>query len=110
MTKIDDALVERMVKLVRDLHADHVEHNMHDRVQDFVARTAAIVAELPEPVDPDLIEARKLVAKRYNRETSSDAILETLLGDDDDTDAVRNCVAAIKRGRELERLFRTGRE
>lgn len=63
--QIAPELVERMVALVRELHADHVEHDMHDRVQDFVARTAAIVAELPKPVDPDLIEAKALIAGKY---------------------------------------------
>lgn len=95
MTKIDDALVERMVNLVRDLHADHVEHNMHDRVQDFVARTAAIVAELPEPVDPDVAEV--------------DAILNA--AEFYWTDRAREvAVSILKRGRELERLSSTGRE
>ena len=56
--EIGREVVERMVALVRDLHADHVKHGAHDYVQDFVARTAAIVAELP--VDPLLIEARAL--------------------------------------------------
>lgn len=110
MTKIDDALVERMVKLVRDLHADHVEHNMHDRVQDFVARTAAIVAELPEPVDPDLIEARHQESEALERNGFIEGALRVRNGEMDEEGPVRCRLEGIKRGRELERLSRTGRE
>jgi len=92
-------LVERMVELVRDLHADHVKHGSHDYVQDFVLRTAAIVAELPNPVDPDLIEARKVAAETFYRGVTDDV----LAGEYDDKGrVVKCCLAGIKRGRELE--------
>lgn len=97
MSDISPELVERMVVLVRDLHADHLRYNLHDRQQDFCQRTAAIVAELPEPVDPDMIEARELVCVRQHvgqaniiREGKMDHMLD-----------VRAAFDGIKRGREL---------
>ena len=65
MSEISQELAQRMAALVRDLYADHIKHGAHDYVQDFVARTAAIVAELPNPVDPVLLKAREIRAARY---------------------------------------------
>jgi len=94
---ISPEVVERMAALVRDLHADHVKHGAHDYVQDFVARTAAIVAELPKPVDPDLIEARRMAADLNQGSTRT----EWMAGRWDAGPAVQWHLAGIKRGREL---------
>jgi len=51
--------------------------------------------------DPDLIEARALVAGRYPEGSISAG--RTVRGDDDDSQAVQNALKAIRRGRELER-------
>lgn len=100
--QISDALVGRMVVLVRDLHADHLTCNMQDRVQDFVARTAAIVAELPKSVDPDLIEAREVAAACLDCPGQSVTYLKLIRsGTNDHYSEVRIALAAIKRGREL---------
>lgn len=53
------------------------------------------------PVDPLLVEARKLVSERYSQALNSDAIRATLAGEDDDTAAVQNCLIALRRGIEL---------
>lgn len=104
MGEISQELVGRMVAHFRAV-ADKYQHvkggagNFNNELREV----RAIVAELPKPVDPDLIEARKLVADRYNPDTCSDAIIATLQGEDDETVAVQNCLKAIKRGRELER-------
>lgn len=96
--EIAPELVERMVYLLRR----QVKKFAHEvNVTDAVKEAREIVALLTAPVDPDLIEARKLVAERYNLSTSSEAVEATLAGEDDDTRAVKNCLRAIKRGREL---------
>ncbi len=92
--KVPDALVERMQQLIRDLHEDHVKHGAHDYVQDFVARTAAIVAELPKPIDSDLLLARQIVADDGGYDVSMIAD-----GQDDNRISVRIALAAIKRVR-----------
>lgn len=96
MTEYDPQIVERMVALVRELHEDHVKHGSYDIVQDFVAKTAAIIAELPAPVDPDLLLAREVAA-----ETASigDWSAQVLAGARDNEKPVRCSLAAIKRVR-----------
>jgi hypothetical protein len=101
MADISPELVERMVALVRDLHADHLRYDLHDREQNFCKRTAAIVADLPVPVDPDLIEAREIAAARYSREDQKRLVLD---GKWDCGEPVVAALAGIKRGRELAAL------
>lgn len=107
MTDISPELQARMIALIRDLHADHMKYDLHDRQQDFCARTAAIVALLPVEVDADLVAARELLAARYDRELCPESYVATtraiLAGEDDGTLSVQYVLAAIKRGRELER-------
>lgn len=54
--EIDPALVERMVDLVRRIDAIGLAGPIPEEAR-------AIVAELPAPVDPDLMLARETVAK-----------------------------------------------
>lgn len=51
---IPSEIVEDMERLIRDLRADHLRYDMHDRAQDFCSRTEAVVAALDalKPVDP----------------------------------------------------------
>lgn len=42
----------RVAALLRDLREEHLRYDLHDREQDFVARTAAILAELEPKPDP----------------------------------------------------------
>lgn len=66
----DPALWDRMVALVRSM-ADRYDNGRSD--DESVARDAypwmrearAIVADLPKPVDPDLLLAREIVAEEY---------------------------------------------
>jgi len=89
--ELDPALWDRMVALVRWM-ADRYDNGRSD--DESVARDAypwmrdarAIVGDLPKPVDPDLIEARKLAAEVEDFPHGS---LEDL------------ALAAIKRGRQL---------
>ena len=53
---------------------------------------------LPEPVDPLLIEARKLVAAREGNANYTDRVLD---GDEDGSPAIKNCLIALRRGIEL---------
>lgn len=103
MTEIAPELVERMVALVREIAADRFLRSASPYVHSFAKIAADIVAELPEPVDPDLIEVRKMLAERYDPEASGDYIRAILAGKEDYTAPIINCLAAIKRGRELER-------
>lgn len=68
------------------------------------ARTLAarLAREGWEPVDPDLIEAREIVAKWLIDERSLGLLAaSTRRGDDDHTSQVQCTLAALKRGREL---------
>jgi len=53
------------------------------------------------PLDPLLIEARQLVADRYNDTFGAEHKAATLAGEDDDSDAIKNCLAALRRGIEI---------
>ena len=69
-----------------------------------VAAFARYIAEHEEPpVDPDLIEARKLVAGKYQSIRDHDYAGWVNSGQKDDSSEVRLILSAIKRGRELER-------
>lgn len=109
MAEISPELVERMVALVRDLHGDHVKHGSYDIVQDFVTRTAAIVAELP---GAEQLEARRIISESYGPTRNAEGRLQhgdgparvdaIVSGKADDYWEMRCVIAAIKRGRELE--------
>jgi hypothetical protein len=53
-----------------------------------------------KPSDPLLMEARKLVARRYEAD-QMDAIIATLAGDDDGEASIQNCLIALRRGVEI---------
>ena len=99
-TQIDDAVVERLIALARNVATNRM-NGTHNEAN-------AIVALLPEPVDPDLIEAREELASFY--EAGGIAIhvpakdCENIrAGLCDDRADVKGFLAAIKRGRALER-------
>lgn len=87
---ISDELVDRMVALVREMASEG-----YDRASD-------IVAKLPQPVDPDLLEAREIACaevpswaaeqKRRCRQGTYDGNLLIVLA-----------LAGVRRGRSLER-------
>lgn len=106
MSEISPDLIERMVALVRDM-ASRDDGTILTQVQHSTSfmRAREIAALLPEPVDPDLIEARAVAAHvhldMHGSERSAEAILN---GRHDDWILLISCVAAIKRGRELAAL------
>ena len=92
----DPALWDRMEALVREMAS---QRGPEPR---FIERARAIVAALPKPVDPDLIEARSIVAnaKPHVAEYSGQDILAGL---EDDCFAMLVALAGIRRGRALQR-------
>ncbi len=108
MSDISPELVDKMVTLVRTMAAcgePLTDHFIKGSGAYFAYRDAkAIAALLPEPVDPDLIEARELAIKHCtNVGTTGEGIDEYAVreGRYDQGYAVRGMLAAIKRGREL---------
>lgn len=104
-----DDIAKRMEALVRKCHAlTDYDHPHPDAPfigkavtaeEEWLADEArAIVALLPEPVDADLVEARRIAAEHALEDFHREAVLE---GVSDDAPAVKSVLAAIKRGREL---------
>lgn len=56
---------------------------------------------LPDPIDPDLLEAREMVAKYYEGRAGPAAARRTREGDYDGSAFLVLALAALKRGREL---------
>lgn len=96
MSEVAPEVVERMVALVRQIGSMTPRTTAQDY---WFPEAAAIVALLPEPVDPDLIEARKLAFDFAG--TMGPKPPGILDGEMDDSEALLALYAAIKRGREL---------
>lgn len=100
---IEPELVERMVALVREMGGnssigmpfDEASAVRYSSTHYSLAR--GIVDALPKPVDPDLIEARKMAADAHPQVTTTNF----LDGRADKGCAVQYRLAGIKRGREL---------
>ena len=76
-------------------------HEILEEVESYRARDANAIAckyVLPDPADPLLIEARKLVAAREGNANYTGRVLD---GDEDDSPAIKNCLIALRRGIEL---------
>lgn len=101
MTDLSPETVGKLVALVRRMAlADKAEFvAMGTGCREAYAEADAIVAELPEPVDPDLAEARAMAASFSDRNDVSHA--DFMNGDMDSGDEVQQLLAAIKRGRAL---------
>jgi len=112
--EISPAVVLKMVafihecdRLTDDGHTHHpfVGKSSTDDELRLRRELRAIVALLPEPVDPDLVEARKIVAvsvfgdaAEHDPEFSLEKALLT-----EEASLIENVLLGIKRGRELER-------
>lgn len=75
-------------------------------IGNLILEARAMVAELPPPVDPDLIEAREMAAVRYSQRGETQLALVARpyrSGLNDEHWDVQTALAGIKRGRELER-------
>lgn len=85
------ALEQRMEGALRKLASEDIRSHQSDGVQAAIFEARAIVAELPEPADPDEIEA--------------DAIMTTIgfRNVDPSSDIRKVALAALRRGRALER-------
>lgn len=100
------ALEQRMEDLVRRIASvrdgcDGAVYSFREGVAaEWEAEAVAIVAELPDPVDPDLIEARKISVGFKSGLKIED---EILAGKRDDEEAIQAILKAIQRGRALER-------
>lgn len=93
--ELDPALWDRMVALVREL----ASRDGACFVGEIKHEAQAIVADLPKPVDPDLIEARKICAMKPG--VNALGRCAYLDGNWDEGSDVSVALAAIKRGREL---------
>lgn len=93
-------IVERMVDHLRKCAAEpRVRPNsLHRELME-------IVALLPKPVHPDLVEARKIVSHLYEGQGVTHLAAAALTGEGDDWFNTKCALAAIKRGRELEASF-----
>lgn len=96
MTDVEPEIVERMVGFVRSC-AEKPALTLYDSLV-IINEARAIVALLPEPVDPDLVEARLLSISFRSGEKIKDEIMS---GKRDDEEAIQALLAAIKRGRQL---------
>ncbi len=90
-------IVERMVALIETLAANG--KNTSSGVMGYADEAKAIVKLLPEPIDPDLPDARKIAA------TDGMATLRAgiIAGNYDHAYGVKVALAGIKRGRHLSR-------
>jgi hypothetical protein len=112
MSEVSPELVERMVALVTrmagksSIGASFKEESPISWDSRHYDEARAIADHLPKPVDPDLIEARELVAAAvaYGRSTYiplSPSVDDFRSGAADAGTLIANTLAAIKRGREL---------
>lgn len=69
-----------------------------EKFWDTVEEACAIVALLPEPIDPDLIEARK-ISDQFTGKKNGDG--QYSIGNRDSEAGLQAVLAAIKRGRTL---------
>lgn len=89
--------VERMEALVRRLAGA-------GDVAAMTAEARAIVETLPEPIDPDLLAAREIVAGVWKRDGwSEESAAGMTKGVYDSYNTVKAALAGIKHGREMER-------
>jgi hypothetical protein len=101
MAEISQELVERMAKALRE--RVHAYRHWDIDAPAYVEEIRAIVAELTEPVDPDLLIAREIVKATFspNSPTVGETREEVDSGAWDTAQCVQTALAGIKRGREL---------
>ncbi|WP_338469061.1 hypothetical protein V3I01_08130 [Sphingomonas sp. gentR] len=103
-----DPIAKRMEALVRALAESRYGISLADEAR-------AIVALLPEPVDADLVEAREMAIDLMSKTVIANGnpqaapeIIRIREGKGDTNSYVVACLAAIRRGRALERDSREG--
>lgn len=108
MTDLSPETVERMVALVRAAAVNGVSHSA------IATEARAIIATLPEPVDPDIAEVQAIFATAFDTEAGSsgqDGVCRSRkiaagtdgFGDTTKYWECRVALACLKRGRALER-------
>lgn len=103
MSDISPEAIERMVALVRERIFAYREWDA-DSFPNYITEARAIVALLPEPVDPDLPIAREIADdKRLARDSYPFG-----QGQSDTHPLVQSALAGIRRGRELALKARDG--
>jgi hypothetical protein len=95
------ALEQRMEDLVRRMADDKWDQSIY--TGGILAEARAIVAELPEPVDGDLLEARKVFADWYLKDGDKKRALQIHAGEYDKAPTLDMIKTALLRGRALER-------
>lgn len=98
---IPQELVERMVALVRELAGRPGGLMAWHSDTPAKVEAVAIASLLPEPVDPDLIEAREFLILSHGAGVSEGYKRYARDGSYDDDEDCQRWLAAIKRGREL---------
>jgi len=101
----DEGLIERMVALVRQYGTDDnsIQQRGDGEYRSPCAEARAIVAEMEPAVDGDLVEARDVAASVYDTAGNTLSAENIRLGLRDEGMDVCTALAAIRRGRELER-------
>lgn len=103
--EVGPEVVERMIALVRRLSASLDKGSTvfpSLSSMEHYAEARAIVALLPEPVDADLVEARRIAVEQLTAPGQSEVFLGLIAdGTNDHYSEVRIALAAIKRGRAL---------
>lgn len=117
---ISGDLATRMAALIRRLIAEAEENLLDPELVDYtpgplLTEARAIVALLPEPVDADLVEAREMAIDLMSKTVIANGnpqaapeIVRIREGKGDTNSYVVACLAAIRRGRALERDSREG--
>jgi hypothetical protein len=96
--EIAPEVVERAIALVRDMSA--VKGILtEDGINEDYAEARALVALLPEPVDADLIEARKICQSIIDLDLAGQSTRAYVLGELDGSLSMRCAMAAIKAAR-----------
>lgn len=99
--RVSPELEARMIALVRNIRNSGSLYYATEVVP-LYNEACRIVANLPRPVDPDMIEARKIVASQAPFGAIDPSWNSRVIdGFEDDGPWVKNALAAIKRGREL---------
>lgn len=103
--EITQELAVRMAALVRNI----VNYEAVDDIEKPLADEArAIVALLPEPVDPDLVECREILACEAETKGWTAHALRWRAGAWDDESTIISYMKVLKRGRELALKAREG--
>lgn len=107
MSEIKPEVVDRMVALVRKMGGSSSigrPYQDGETIQfssSHYETARAIVAALPMPIDPDMIEARRMESAQAEANGFIDYAVSVRNGDQDNEGPVRCRYEGIKRGREL---------